>query len=314
MEPATIFSRVLGWGHEVSEGILGTNMAMFKNLIKDWVEATVEYFDVWEVCVETRPEGSVQRVVKDKKGVSRQDITIIRDGQEVKQNKMIKKMANYWSVGIDARIGFGFDKNRTQSKCGNKMVYCWEGFKKFFVKTAKINSILEGIRSCKQEETHEGEESPGVEEIQLDMGTPNQPYLLLPRSKLPKSAQAIGTGNYLKDDPSSLLFLNIPSFMGGACDAWRSSKGKIGIVNSAKKSPGDFGDQKFYDGLIEVLTYSDQVALAMERGFPGRANRVGQYDGPLSLQFKEKDERGNKIVTYTQIDGEYFKIIAPKQN
>lgn len=48
-------------------------------------------------------------------------------------------MSNYLSIGVDARIGYGFDKNRTESKFLNKICYCLEGIKKIFVKTKKVN-------------------------------------------------------------------------------------------------------------------------------------------------------------------------------
>ncbi len=54
-------------------------------------------------------------------------------------------MSNYMSVGVDARIGLGFDKSRTTSALGNKCVYCWEGFKKMFLKTLKMNSVIESL-------------------------------------------------------------------------------------------------------------------------------------------------------------------------
>lgn len=64
---------------------------------------------------------------------------------ELKQNTFHKKMANYFSIGVDARIGFGFDKLRTTSRCCNKCVYCWEGFKKLFLKTAKVRDAIENV-------------------------------------------------------------------------------------------------------------------------------------------------------------------------
>ena len=41
-----------------------------------------------------------------------------------------KLMVNYFSVGVDSHIGFGFDKNRTHNVCCNKCVYACEGIKK----------------------------------------------------------------------------------------------------------------------------------------------------------------------------------------
>jgi len=62
-------------------------------------------------------------------------------------------MSNYMSFGVDARIGLGFDKNRKKSVAGNKCVYCWEGFKKIFTKTSKINDVFENIQIQDEEDT-----------------------------------------------------------------------------------------------------------------------------------------------------------------
>jgi diacylglycerol kinase (ATP) len=308
------FSRVLGWGGGVSATLMESNMRILKAMIAQWVEATVENFDVWEVTIEVKPEGSIQKVEKGLKGVLRKDMTTMEGGKQVKMTKMTKLMVNYWSVGIDARIGFGFDKNRTQSKCCNLCVYCWEGFKKMFLSTAKINSIIEGVKRFKTDEAHD--ENLNIEDIALDEDCKqNIEYILLPKhQKNPaiNTAPTDETKMYLKDDPSVLLFLNIPSFMGGASDIWRESKGKIGICNGLGKSPPDFGDQKVGDGQVEILTFAGPVALAAERTFKGQARRVGQYGGPLMIKFRDKDTKGKDIVTYTQIDGEYYKLKQPR--
>lgn len=58
---------------------------------------------------------------------------------QLKEKVFKKKMSNYFSIGVDARIGYGFDKSRTGNRCCNKCVYCWEGFKKMFLRTLKVN-------------------------------------------------------------------------------------------------------------------------------------------------------------------------------
>lgn len=75
-------------------------------------------------------------------------MTTNEDGKPIKgkEVKMIKKhMSNYCSIGVDARIGYGFDKKRTKSQIGNKCVYAWEGFKKFFSSTLKMNQIIDNL-------------------------------------------------------------------------------------------------------------------------------------------------------------------------
>lgn len=69
--------------------------------------------------------------------------------QEGEKRKIVflKKMSNYFSFGVDARVGYGFDKNRTKSRFKNKTVYCWEGFKKIFTNTPKLNDVLTKVET-----------------------------------------------------------------------------------------------------------------------------------------------------------------------
>lgn len=41
-------------------------------------------------------------------------------------------MVNYFSIGVDANIGYLFDTHRTQSLFLNKFFYFWEGLLKLF--------------------------------------------------------------------------------------------------------------------------------------------------------------------------------------
>lgn len=57
-----------------------------------------------------------------------------------------KTFINYLSIGYDARIGFGFDKNRCKTRCCNKFVYLWEGCKKNCCrKTVKLNKLIDAF-------------------------------------------------------------------------------------------------------------------------------------------------------------------------
>jgi diacylglycerol kinase (ATP) len=54
-------------------------------------------------------------------------------------------MINYFSIGVDARIGLSFDRNRQNSRVVNKAVYCWEGFKKMFMRTPGISETVDSL-------------------------------------------------------------------------------------------------------------------------------------------------------------------------
>jgi len=53
-----------------------------------------------------------------------------------------KTIINYFSFGVESRIGLGFDKSRTKSRLCNMCVYTYEGIKKLLTSTKKANDIL----------------------------------------------------------------------------------------------------------------------------------------------------------------------------
>lgn len=90
--------------------------------------------------------------------------------------------------------------------------------------------------------------------------------------------------------------------------------GKVGIKSEKEeKIPiKDFGDQNFGDGKLEFLTFSSSVSLAQERFFKGRAQRVGQGNGPFLLRFRNPEKNEKDVITYFQIDGEFYQVVSPK--
>ena len=54
-----------------------------------------------------------------------------------------RHMSNYFSVGVESRVGLGFDKKRTTVGCCNKTVYFCESLKKLCcIRTSKIKDIV----------------------------------------------------------------------------------------------------------------------------------------------------------------------------
>lgn len=56
-------------------------------------------------------------------------------------------MSNYCSIGLDAKIGLAFDKNRTKSRLLNKVVYSWEGLKNFCLPQKGLKSVIEKMEN-----------------------------------------------------------------------------------------------------------------------------------------------------------------------
>jgi len=142
------FSRVLGWGGLPPSVLIGEHLNGLKKMMNKWVEALIEDFDIWDVTIETHEYGGVRQIFKEKgKKFIKKFIT--EEHPETKQVTKIttlnKRMCNYFSFGIDSRIGYGFDKKRTHSRIKNKLVYFCEGIKKAFLKTPKVNDVLEVV-------------------------------------------------------------------------------------------------------------------------------------------------------------------------
>jgi len=71
----------------------------------------VEPLNIWEVQVAIdKRAGEIYRV-----GADGQDISLKVEGQHVFRTQM----ANYFSVGQCAKVGYDFERNRTGSKCCN---------------------------------------------------------------------------------------------------------------------------------------------------------------------------------------------------
>ena len=49
-----------------------------------------------------------------------------------------KHFCNYFSVGVDGKIGYSFDLHRTSSRLGNLVVYGMMGVVKSFTKTKTV--------------------------------------------------------------------------------------------------------------------------------------------------------------------------------
>lgn len=261
------FARFSGWGgSNPSKAIMKKEMKRFKVMLKRYIEAEVIDFDIWRVEMKVKEDGGA---IKKIQNGGKENITN-GDQENTLKKSMTKLMCNYFSVGIESRIGLGFDKKRTTSTIGNKIRYGIEGIKKLFTKTPRIGDVMD---SC-----------TGGDKSVIFSTDPSSPELL-------------------RGNPISLIFLNINSFAGG-CDLWKVSS-RRGLVNGDKKAsfdPQSAGDQK-----LEVLTYKRLMGLSLEQSknriLGGNGLRVGQFGGPMTLNFK-KDLDGKR--TYLQVDGEFF--------
>uniref|UniRef100_A0A7S4V475 Diacylglycerol kinase n=1 Tax=Alexandrium monilatum TaxID=311494 RepID=A0A7S4V475_9DINO len=306
------FANVTGWGTKGPPKDFLKEKQGFKGLedyVRRWLRADSKSYDIWEVSLRTHKSGSLQFIDDGKKvctdkHVQRHHIKELPEGGL----EMSKYMCNYFSMGLDARIGVGFDKNRQGGQAANKAVYGWEGTKKLlFKRKGLIANITESMRLVENSKTMEkacdGHDQSSYPSGEVVFTTEN-------------SQEA--EGDRLLGNPVNLIFLNIPSIAGGL-DIWNWSDRNMGTNASRELLQAR---QDFADGKLECLAYRTGIGYVLEqvRAPPvsGRGHRVYSGGGPLRLKFKSPTDEGFikgtshcKGRTYMQVDGEYFIVREP---
>ncbi|KAF4689910.1 hypothetical protein FOZ60_001012 [Perkinsus olseni] len=280
---ANDFSRTLGWGAQAPRVLLGKRLSNLKDMLTEWLHASIVPFDIWEVEISCTASGSIQQVKNSVKTPLRNE-----DGEILRH--LMKPICNYFSVGVESRVGLGFDKHRTKSQLLNKAVYVVEGTKKItFTHTPRISHLL----NCATTTTDSGKD-----------------HIIFTTDPTEETCCLTGS-------PVSIVMLNIPSIMGG-CDVWSKAK-RVGVecgINSHGRSSPDpdiLGKlQDPGDGKFELMSYDTLFGLSAEQlriaPFAGNGQRLYQGGGPVVLHFKSLDD---SIRTYFQIDGEYFMCKHP---
>lgn len=110
-------SRVLGFGG-FPEGEMYSSL---RNTVRELCMNSREaQMDLWSVKVDNGERGGtyqVDSVTREYKLVDN-----IEGGYQ-------RYMINYFGLGEDGRIGAGFERNRTSSRCCNNIIYGWVGLK-----------------------------------------------------------------------------------------------------------------------------------------------------------------------------------------
>lgn len=92
-------------------------LSSLKSLVSEWLRAPIVLHDIWSVDMTLREGGQFKQI--DSK--TRVKKTIV-DGRGNPSRKLCKKMNNYFSIGIESRIGIGFDRHRKATAFQNKVV------------------------------------------------------------------------------------------------------------------------------------------------------------------------------------------------
>ncbi|ANQ09884.1 Diacylglycerol kinase [Plasmodium coatneyi] len=275
------FAKAFGW--KKMDGFFNYTFLfdILKKIVDQAFKSKIEKHDYWNVHVKLKEEGYFNKI----SSATKKKETLTENEQNVKVLKLC--MSNYFSIGIDSRIGRGFERHRQKSAFINKLIYAVEGFKKIiFKKNIPVNLIIDKMVTGKNYENVIFTTSHN------DSTSPPPPVL--------KKAM-------------SIICVNIPSYSSGN-DIWNYTH-KIGLklpkdlpleqkkmYKDLKKSQQEVGD-----GVLEFVIYQSGVDLGLEFTLRGRAFRVHQGVGPWKILFKEQ-----VCNVYFQVDGEYYLMSSPE--
>ena len=163
------FCQVMGWGKQPKSIWLSS----LRTLTSQIISAQEDTFNVWDIkvtCKGSNNDGDEDGAYADIQqwdSKLRRKNTIMKPSTQQNssnlspnpkgaqsneegpknENVFSRMMSNYFSIGVESRVGLGFDKSRTSNAIGNKCVYAWEGIKKMCCcsRTLKMNEVIDYV-------------------------------------------------------------------------------------------------------------------------------------------------------------------------
>jgi hypothetical protein len=270
-------SRSLGWGGSL---YLTSDFVEFKEIVREIAEASSVFIDIWDIKLTCAEGGEIVEVNNDGKK------TKIENGKVMTTFK--KSFISYFSLGYEARVGFGFKKHKTTSRCKNFMSYLWEASKKLCCrKTLKVKGFLDSFYTVKMEDNLAEELDSQAEITIRENEAPketifrsiddnnnnilqkenfnsndtnnminlriNNKQITIKDKKCKLNIFILDDNIILKGDPINIYCQNINYLSGGCANVWRRSEEKFGLEIYDPKL--DKKDKKAIEVIIIIFIY-----------------------------------------------------------
>ncbi|EZG72984.1 putative diacylglycerol kinase [Gregarina niphandrodes] len=197
------FAKALNWQPCVIQNPFTFGLPQLRTLVSSWLDSKVILHDIWDLQIKLREGGCFKKIDSS----TRQKI-VLKDNDGQSSLIMRKKLNNYFSLGVESRIGIGFDRHRKQSAFRNKIVYVNEGVKKtLFHKPVVVSKMIRTMKT----------NNPSTGRLQTVFSS--DPMNMTQRT-LRKCA--------------SLIAINIPSFASGL-DIWKNAH-RIGLRDADSRA------------------------------------------------------------------------------
>ncbi|TPX71926.1 diacylglycerol kinase (ATP) [Spizellomyces sp. 'palustris'] len=253
-------SQVLGWGRYVpGTDVAGTHLEGLNQLVMARLQGYITLLDIWEVELETEEGGWVEEA-----------------GSRDRNSYIKRKMSNYSSLGLQGRVGVGFEKHRR----GSRLLNAWEYTKQ------SLSVLVHG--------------APHVTNAVRALEAEGMMFELDGDKKLRVS-----------HEPIELIIQNIPGMWGRHVDLWGVTEMSRSIVKD-QRGPTDmthWTPHTAYDGKLEVFGIGT-LRSYLHKQFPwGRKHlqRVGQFPSPFTVHFHPHSH------VHAMIDGEFYEIHGAKK-
>eukprot|EP00743_Colponemidia_sp_Colp-15_P009380 GILK01010255.1.p1 GENE.GILK01010255.1~~GILK01010255.1.p1 ORF type:complete len:451 (+),score=31.10 GILK01010255.1:77-1429(+) len=290
-------SRVLGYRGPHGPVMQLMYAGRLSEALSKYVDAETRSFDVWDVTIVSEASnGCFRRVtISDRSHASA--IERAQGLVRVPVQKLSLKMNNYFSIGIQGRVGIAFDKSRRHSPAGNKTMYAWHSVTEgLFKRSPRLKRLLHSVELLA---------NPAA-------GRDNDTILFTVSDEMQERCLAAGIeAPHLRGNPVELMLMNIPGIWGRAVDLWGDATRGTGLTNGSlleDTNSEKWTRRSFGDGKLEMFCMPHKASFLSKQMavFRRHLHRVAQTSGPLRFRFQEQSQ-----VVYLMCDGEFYEAVNP---